>query len=298
MSHGAPGLYLHIPFCSAICPYCDFAVRKGKRGHAAPFVDALVREMRGLRSGELLPEAPDLADLVTELVEHRFDTVYFGGGTPTFLDAHELGMVFDTLFRTFHLDSGSRFYLECNPEDVTAESLRAWRELGVSTLSLGVQSLDDKQLQFLGRRHRADDARAAVDLAMAAGFETVSVDLIYGLPGQPWKPGKSRCDPRWIWASTTFPFTSWRSTPAPRSVNARPRGSRSSYPRTSRPSSSWPPTSCWKPPGGMPMKYRISPALPSIAPGTTPNTGTMCRIWAWVPRPTPLPPVGGFGTSL
>ena len=180
-----PGLYLHIPFCSAICPYCDFAVRKGgARRQSDAFVGALVDEIRGLRSGELLPEAPDLAASVAELVDAPFDTVYFGGGTPSFLTDDQLERIFGTLFRVFQLRSDCRFFFEANPEDITPEQLQAWRRLGVSTLSLGVQSFDDQELRFLGRRHSGQDAKTAIQEALQAGFETVSVDLIYGLPDQ------------------------------------------------------------------------------------------------------------------
>lgn len=179
-----PGLYLHIPFCSEICPYCDFAVRKGGPDQGGLFVGALQSEIRGLRSGELLPEAPELAETVSQLVEAPFDTVYLGGGTPSFLSPDELSRLFDTLFRVFHLESGCRFYLEANPEDVEPERLKAWRRLGIDTLSLGIQSLDDERLRFLGRRHDGDEARRAVREARAEDFHTVSVDLIYGVPGQ------------------------------------------------------------------------------------------------------------------
>lgn len=181
--HG-PGLYLHIPFCSAICPYCDFAVRKGGASHGKPYVEALVAEIRGLRSGELLPEAPDLASATADLLDAPFDTVYLGGGTPTFLENDQLERIFDTLFRAFQLRADCRFFLEANPEDVTAPRLGEWHRLGVSTLSLGVQSFDDQELRFLGRRHTAGEAKAAVSAALDADFETVSVDLIYGLPHQ------------------------------------------------------------------------------------------------------------------
>lgn len=179
-----PGLYLHVPFCSAICPYCDFAVRKGSAEQAASFVDGLLQEIRGIRSGELRPEALDLAEVLDELVELPFDTVYLGGGTPSFLSADQLASIFDALFRAFQLAPGCSFYLEANPEDVTPESVAAWQRLGITTLSLGVQSLDDDELKFLGRRHTAREAQRAVEVAKAGGFGTVSVDLIYGLTSQ------------------------------------------------------------------------------------------------------------------
>lgn len=179
-----PGLYLHIPFCSAICPYCDFAVRRGQRHRVKPFVAALEREIRGIRSGELLPEAQDLANLFSELANTPFDTLYLGGGTPTYLGLDALETLFGTIFDALPMADGCRIFLEANPEDVNADSLAGWRRLGVRTLSLGVQSLDSAALKFLGRRHGAEDARRTVELAKEAGFETVSVDLIYGLKNQ------------------------------------------------------------------------------------------------------------------
>jgi oxygen-independent coproporphyrinogen-3 oxidase len=114
-----------------------------------------------------------------------FDTVYFGGGTPSQLSAEELGRVLEAC--RAHLafaPPAPWIFLEANPEDVTAEACAAWRGLGVRTLSLGVQSFADETLRFLGRRHNGRQARAAVEMALAAGFDTVSIDLIFGARGQ------------------------------------------------------------------------------------------------------------------
>jgi oxygen-independent coproporphyrinogen III oxidase len=112
-----------------------------------------------------------------------FDTVYFGGGTPSQLPPEELGRVLGACRAHLAFDS-PWIFLEANPEDATAEACAAWRALGVRTLSLGVQSFSDGALRFLGRKHSASQARAVVETALAAGFDTVSVDLIFGLPGQ------------------------------------------------------------------------------------------------------------------
>ena len=178
-----PGLYLHVPYCSAICPYCDFAVRKGDEDKARAFTNALIDEVRGVASGRLLPEASDLATAVERLAGATFDTVYFGGGTPSILAPADLERLVDVLRDTFDLADDARWFLEANPEDIDAERLATWRMLGVSMLSLGVQALDDTTLDALGRRHRAADAVRAIERAAAAGFDTVSIDLIYGLPG-------------------------------------------------------------------------------------------------------------------
>lgn len=161
------GLYLHVPFCAHICPYCDFAVRKGDAARRRRFAAALVAEI-GLH----------------EAAELRFDTIYFGGGTPSQLDREDLGRVLEAVRARFELAPDTRIFLEANPEDVTPAVLAGWRTLGVSTLSLGVQAFEPAALAFLGRRHDAAGARRAVEQAKAAGFESVSIDLIYGLPGQ------------------------------------------------------------------------------------------------------------------
>lgn len=162
------GLYLHVPFCSAICPYCDFAVRVGRREKRRRFARTLLREID-------LHEGTTFAGI---------DTVYFGGGTPSLIEPEDLERLLEAIRETFEPRPGTRIYLEANPEDVDAASLAAWRRLGVGTLSLGVQSFDDGELRFLGRRHDAAASRRSVELALGAGFEAVSVDLIYGLPGQ------------------------------------------------------------------------------------------------------------------
>ncbi len=167
---GAPGLYLHVPFCSAICPYCDFSVLRAGVPARKRFVDHLVAEVP-LAAREWTDPTP-------------FDTVYFGGGTPSLLPAGDLARVLDACREHLAFAPRPWVFLEANPEDVTPVACAAWRDLGVRTLSLGVQSFSDDALRFLGRRHDGEQARAAVDTARAAGFDTVSVDLIFGLPGQ------------------------------------------------------------------------------------------------------------------
>jgi oxygen-independent coproporphyrinogen-3 oxidase len=165
----APGLYVHVPFCRRICPYCDFAVTLGDAAARSRFVALLECEARLRASPEL--GAP-------------FDTVYLGGGTPSALSPEDLARLLEALREALPIDPGALVYLEANPEDVTADSLAAWREQGVSTLSLGVQALDDASLRLLGRGHDAGTALRAVEAALGAGFATVSLDLIYARPGQ------------------------------------------------------------------------------------------------------------------
>lgn len=167
MSQELAGLYLHIPFCSQVCPYCDFAVRTGGPERRHRFTDHLLAEIE-LYSGYPL----------------RFDTIYFGGGTPSLLALDDLARILESARRHLSVETEARIYLEVNPEDVSPETLAGWKRLGVGTLSLGIQSLDPANLRYLGRRHTAEEARRSVELAREPGFSTLSVDLIYGLPGQ------------------------------------------------------------------------------------------------------------------
>jgi len=167
LSESPAGLYLHVPFCSRICPYCDFAVRTGDLARRKRFVDHLLAEIALYHDCRLL-----------------FDTIYFGGGTPSMLEPEELARVLETVRTHLRLADRTWIFLEANPEDASRAAITAWRQLGVDTLSLGVQSLDPQGLSLLGRRHTVDDARHAVSRSLDAGFDTVSIDLIYGRPGQ------------------------------------------------------------------------------------------------------------------
>lgn len=163
----ASGIYVHVPFCSAICPYCDFAVARDHPARRARYVDALVREIRSSPPTGL-----------------HFDTVYFGGGTPSTLAGDDLAMILEALRRQVKLDEDAWISLEANPEHVDSRRLSQWLALGVRTLSIGVQSFGDDALRFLGRRHRRVEAVAAIRRALAADFYSVSADLMFGLPGQ------------------------------------------------------------------------------------------------------------------
>jgi putative oxygen-independent coproporphyrinogen III oxidase len=162
----AAGLYVHVPFCRGKCPYCDFA--SGTDLSLIPeWLAALDREMAIYR---------DLA--------LRFDTIYLGGGTPSLLAASDLGVLLAGLYREFAFSEETEITLEANPDDLTPRILKNYLDLGINRLSLGVQSLHDGELAFLGRRHDAAQALAALAGARDAGFAALGVDLIYGLPGQ------------------------------------------------------------------------------------------------------------------
>ncbi len=166
-TYGDAGLYLHAPFCTRVCPYCDFAVRTGNARRRARFVDHLIDEMEHYREW-------------TRVI----DTVYVGGGTPSCMDPEQLARVLDCASVQLPIRADAMYTLEANPEDVSVESAAAWRHLGFDTLNLGTQSFDDDELAFLGRSHTAADAARCVEVALDAGFESVSVDLIFGLPDQ------------------------------------------------------------------------------------------------------------------
>jgi putative oxygen-independent coproporphyrinogen III oxidase len=167
------GLYLHIPFCSAICPYCDFAVLTGGPEKRRQFADHLI--------SEISLWAPDRSAFA------GIDTIYFGGGTPSALAPEDLARILGAVRENLSVRDGAWVSFEANPEDVNPASVRAWRDLNVRFLSLGIQSFDADALKFLGRRHDPEAARRGVETARAAGLDTISIDLIYGLPGQPFE---------------------------------------------------------------------------------------------------------------
>jgi putative oxygen-independent coproporphyrinogen III oxidase len=162
------GLYVHIPFCSSICNYCNF--NRGLYDEALK-----TRYVAALRA-EIAPEGCSPVDAA--------DTIFFGGGTPSLLEPAEIAAIIDAVRDRFDLASGAEITLETNPETVDRGKLERFREAGVNRISFGVQSFDDAELKRLGRIHSAERARAAVREARAAGFDNVSLDLMMWLPGQ------------------------------------------------------------------------------------------------------------------
>jgi len=162
MSH----LYIHIPFCHSKCPYCDFFSVATKKWHGE-FVQALCRE----------------AELRKEEIKGEVETIYFGGGTPSLLTEPEFSNITTAVNQFFDVAAHAEVTIEANPDDVTPEKLLFWKSQGVNRLSIGTQSFDDEELQYLGRRHNADRSRQALKDAVRAGFDNISADLIHGLPG-------------------------------------------------------------------------------------------------------------------
>ncbi|HEU4934254.1 MAG TPA: radical SAM family heme chaperone HemW [Pyrinomonadaceae bacterium] len=163
----AAGLYVHIPFCSSRCSYCDFATGLYKDELAERYVRALVADIRSSRY---------FGDSV--------DTIYFGGGTPSLLAPAQLELILATLHDCFKVDSKSEITLEINPGSVDEEKLRAFRSLGINRASFGAQTFDDTELAKLGRSHTTADTLNTFNDLRNVGFENVSFDLIAGLPGQ------------------------------------------------------------------------------------------------------------------
>ena len=160
------GLYLHIPFCSSICSYCNFNRGLFDADLKSRYVAALAQEIREAGDGRLA------------------DTIFFGGGTPSLLEPSEIRALVDTCRSAYDLAPGAEITLETNPETAARERLEAFRAAGVTRLSFGVQSFDPAELTRLGRIHTADRAAAAVRDAQRTGFDSVSFDLMFWLPGQ------------------------------------------------------------------------------------------------------------------
>jgi oxygen-independent coproporphyrinogen-3 oxidase len=163
------GLYIHVPFCAAICNYCNFNRGLFDPGLKARYVDALLLEIAREGRERRAPAA---------------DTIFLGGGTPSLLDPEEIARVIGACAAAFTLAGGTEVTLEANPESVTETRLAGYRRAGVNRLSYGVQSFRPDELQRLSRLHTADRAKAAITEARAAGFDNLSLDLMMWLPGQ------------------------------------------------------------------------------------------------------------------
>lgn len=162
----ALGLYVHIPFCSAICNYCNFNRGLFDADLKAQYLGALQQEIRRRGDGDAA------------------DTIFFGGGTPSLLEPDEIAAIIATCRSTFAVASDAEVTLEANPETISPEKLTGFRQAGINRLSFGVQSFRDEELVRLSRLHSAARAREAFGMARAAGYDNVSLDLMMWLPGQ------------------------------------------------------------------------------------------------------------------
>jgi len=164
------GLYLHVPFCTRRCDYCDVYVVVGREGDRPAFAAAMASEIA--RTASLL--APGA---------RRADSVYVGGGTPSILEPSQVRLLLDACRESFDLEEGAEITLEANPEGIDAARLSGWLATGVNRLSVGIQTLDDEALRRRGRLHTGGEALASLRAARRAGFENIGADLIAGLPG-------------------------------------------------------------------------------------------------------------------
>lgn len=159
------GIYIHIPFCASRCIYCGFYSTTGLKLRQR-YVDAVCHEVSCRPAGEPV------------------GTIYLGGGTPSQLSIAQLRQLFDTLYIYNKVEPGAEVTIECNPDDVTPEFAEALTTLPVNRISMGVQTFSNERLRFLHRRHTAQQAREAVSRLRQAGFQNISIDLMYGFPGE------------------------------------------------------------------------------------------------------------------
>lgn len=165
------GLYIHIPFCKSKCSYCDFVSIPYREELAQPYLIALQRE--------IISYAARL-----DMAAVRIRSLYIGGGTPTTLSDERLSELLDLCRQTFSFEAEAEITIEANPDTVTEENLYALKDTGFNRLSLGAQSFQERSLRELNRRHHPDQIRWAVAAAARAGFDNLSLDLMYALPGQ------------------------------------------------------------------------------------------------------------------
>jgi len=161
------GLYIHIPYCARKCTYCDFVSYSDKCETIGSYIRALTREIKSY-----------------EKMNINVKTVFFGGGTPSFIDSKHIEHLLDNIRKVFNVSDDAEISLECNPGTADIEKLRAYRDMGINRLSVGVQSFNDNVLSLLGRIHNSLQARSILDMARNAGFENINADLMLGTPGQ------------------------------------------------------------------------------------------------------------------
>ncbi len=160
-------LYIHIPFCEKICTYCDFAKEIDSTEKQDAYIDALIKEIKTYR--------------------HYYDdlkTIFIGGGTPSLLSNHNLLKLSEAMHQFINIDALEEFTIECNPNDINLEKLKTIKSMGVTRLSLGVQTFNDEHLKFLNRTHRAKDVLNAFELIHTVSFDSVSVDMLFAIPKQ------------------------------------------------------------------------------------------------------------------
>ncbi|MCD8116486.1 MAG: radical SAM family heme chaperone HemW [Oscillospiraceae bacterium] len=163
------GIYIHIPFCASKCGYCDFYSLANCSGRMNKYQDALLRHIE---------------EAAATMAPYYIDTMYFGGGTPSYYGAKRLTEIFNAVKRSGKVLKSAEVTVECNPDSVTRRDLHLLRKEGVNRISLGMQSASDDLLKIIGRRHSFAQVKKAVKMIRAEGFDNLSLDLMYGLPNQ------------------------------------------------------------------------------------------------------------------
>lgn len=163
------GLYIHIPFCESKCIYCDFYSMANNKHLIDNYIDALLVEG---------------AERKNELNAETLTTVYLGGGTPSLLSITQLSKLVNGFKKVFDFSAVEEFTIEVNPDDVTPEYIKQAKSLSINRVSMGVQSFSDEDLRFINRRHTVKQATDAIHIIKEAGIDNISIDLIYGIPGQ------------------------------------------------------------------------------------------------------------------
>ena len=158
------GIYIHIPFCKQACNYCDF--------HFSTNLDTRFLIIKAL--------IKEISHRSNYLKNKKLNSIYFGGGTPSLLNINELDLLFDTLYRYFEFDNLTEITFEVNPDDVSKKKLDAWKKIGINRLSIGIQSFNDEELKWMNRAHEAEQSINSILLAQDAGFNNITIDLIYG----------------------------------------------------------------------------------------------------------------------
>lgn len=158
------GIYLHIPFCKQACTYCNFHFTTSQR-YKNEFVKAIIKEI----------------DLQKDFLRNEsIATIYFGGGTPSLLTIEEACLVLEKIKKEFSLEKNIEITLEANPDDISKEKLLGWKDIGINRLSIGIQSFFEEDLVWMNRAHNQQQAYKCIEDSLAAGFDNISIDLIYG----------------------------------------------------------------------------------------------------------------------
>jgi oxygen-independent coproporphyrinogen-3 oxidase len=179
-------IYIHIPFCKQACHYCDFHFSTNLKQKQA-FLFALHQEIelqKDFFEKAVFPSTSQTTPLLVSprATNNKLKTIYFGGGTPSILEISELKSILDKVKSTFDIDENAEITLEANPDDLTSlEFLQQSKEIGFNRLSIGIQSFEESFLKFMNRAHNAEEAKNCVLLAQKAGFQNISIDLIYGI---------------------------------------------------------------------------------------------------------------------